>query len=136
MDTSKLKPFNLERALAGDPVVTRDGRPVKIAGHNPDANPRAAVCGWISEVVRQWDSKGKYYDHNLHRDTPSIQCNCDLFMAPKTRTVWVSLYQGGNDYLTYWKQFDTEKEADDYDYRFRGSFHRFNKRSHPIEIEE
>lgn len=25
MDTSKLKPFNLERALAGDPVVTRDG---------------------------------------------------------------------------------------------------------------
>lgn len=43
-----MKPFDLKAALRGDPVVTRGGSDVKIAGDNPDAaTSDGVVAGWI-----------------------------------------------------------------------------------------
>ena len=39
----KLEKFNLQDALNGRPVVTRDGNPVKIAGYNTDAEEARKV---------------------------------------------------------------------------------------------
>jgi hypothetical protein len=81
-----MKPFNLERALAGDPVVTRDGRPVKIAGYNSNVNPYYQVIGWVDELVVTWKKSGQI-------------ANCgndfDLFMAPTERKEWIVRYQHG-----------------------------------------
>jgi len=57
-DYVKMKPFNLEAALAGAPVVTRDGRPVKIAGYNPDAHASGTLTGWIEKSIAGWNKKG------------------------------------------------------------------------------
>ena len=72
-----MKPFNLERALAGDPVVTRDGRPVKIAGYNEEALTGQEVIGWLDGVAYIWGKDG------------TLCGTTDLFMAPTERKEWI-----------------------------------------------
>lgn len=80
-----MKPFNLQEALAGKPVVTRDGRPVKIAGYNPDARYCDKITGWVDNISRDWSNEGRYYI--------SGESNFDLFMASEKRTYWVNVYK-------------------------------------------
>jgi hypothetical protein len=71
-----MKPFNLEEALAGKPVCTRDGRPAKIAGYNPDAvDACSMVLGWVGNVAWRWHISG--VDPNGGKYTK----NRDLFMV-------------------------------------------------------
>jgi hypothetical protein len=74
-----MKPFNLEEALAGKPVCTRDGRSVKIAGHNPDSlSEWTAVVGWVENRLNYWGvggaGLGNYY------------AELDLFMVGEKHT--------------------------------------------------
>jgi hypothetical protein len=81
-----MKPFNLEAALRGEPVVTRDGRLVKIAGYNPNAFDNATVLGWVGREYSCWYSNGTYLQNAGHK--------LDLFMAPKPkvkREGWVKI---------------------------------------------
>jgi hypothetical protein len=69
-----MSPFNLESALSGKPVVTRDGREVKqITRFNADQElwPVAAV---VDELVYLFTLQGKAGEE--HRPMPH-----DLFMA-------------------------------------------------------
>jgi len=82
-----MKPFDLEAALAGEPVVTRDGRPVKIAGYNPDANENTRIIGWIGSCSYVWYDKGSYWN--------GATDDKDLFMAEKPKIKkegWVNIY--------------------------------------------
>lgn len=81
------KPFNLQEALAGKPVVTRIGEPVKIAGYNPDAVETHRVVGWVegNANVFSWYENGSYVYEEEHTK--------DLFMAAVTKDVWVILMQ-------------------------------------------
>jgi hypothetical protein len=77
-----MKPFNLKEALAGKPVVTRDGRPVKIAGYNPDYLGGQKLLGWVMGYiydVGEWTKDG----------ISSIREDLDLFMAPTERKEWI-----------------------------------------------
>lgn len=86
MEQTKLKPFDLQAALAGKPVVTRDGRPVKIAGYNEDAaNENIKILGWLPNGYNCWFDDGTCYK--------STDYDLDLFMAPEKREVWVCLYR-------------------------------------------
>ncbi len=78
-----MKPFNLQAALSGAPVQTRDGRPVKIAGHNGAANEPNVVAGWMNGRVYGWYVNGKMVIH----DTTD-----DLFMAPEKKIGWINVY--------------------------------------------
>jgi len=82
-----LKPFNLEKALAGEPVVTRDGRKVTEIIHfktafNTLQNTVAVIDGHFysfyenGKCMSQWDSE------------------FDLFMAPKIikKSGWLNVY--------------------------------------------
>jgi hypothetical protein len=75
-----VKEFNLKDALAGKPVITRDGRPVEIAGYNKGRN---RLAGWINGEVNQWTGGGKSITYTTH----------DLFMAPNERKEWVVIYR-------------------------------------------
>lgn len=72
-----MKPFNLEAAKAGKPVVTRDGRPVRILCF--DARGDEPICGTVpkgdgkSDEVTSWFPVGTVYRECAH--------NHDLFMA-------------------------------------------------------
>ena len=115
-----MKPFNLEAAKAGAPLVTRDGRPAKFIAHVGEAQPSQRLVVLIDGgVYTKFESGG--YSKN-----PAHVSSYDLFMAPVKRTVWVNLY---TQHAAIWH--DTEKEAND---STRGN--RLGGRTWPIEIEE
>lgn len=95
--STKLKPFNLEAALRGEPVVTRDGRPVtqvtKFDAPN-DPNPVIAV---IDGETQSFTLAGTYFGQ-------SKETEYDLFMATKTvkKEGWVVLWKTdiGKVYVT------------------------------------
>ena len=62
-----MKPFNLERALAGDPVVTRSGKKVDQLTHyhfsNPDNHKElrgVTALSLSSDYVFSWYNDGKF----------------------------------------------------------------------------
>ena len=90
----KLIPFDLERAKAGDPVITKDGRDVRILCFNvKNSYPIVGVCKEIGrnkgEVLYTYTAKGL---------VASLTANpADLFMKPKkkpktNRSGWVNIY--------------------------------------------
>ncbi len=76
-----MKPFNLEKALAGEPVVTRDGRKV-IEIYCFDFNGKniaTPVVAYIeqADALECFDKNGKWLDYR--------ESDEDLFMAPKKK---------------------------------------------------
>lgn len=87
-----MKTFDLEKALAGDPVITRDGRPVTQLTFFENARGDT-FAGVLDGVIELWAENGEY-NH-------SYSSNFDLFMAPKTRQGWICVYQGlDGEYFT------------------------------------
>jgi hypothetical protein len=74
-----MKAFNLDEALAGKPVITECGYPVKIAGYNPDANSYDKIAGWMNGGVYNWSKDGEYSHNDPY----------NLFMALTTRKEWI-----------------------------------------------
>ena len=115
-----MKPFDLEAAKAGAPLVTRDGRPAKFIAHVAEAQPSQRLVVLIDGGVYTKFESGKY------AASPAHVSDNDLFMAPVKRTVWVNVYGYGG---ATW--YDIEKAADD------GALSgRLGGRAWPTEIEE
>lgn len=98
-----MKPFNLEKALVGDPVITRDGRKVTdlhyFSGHFATAYPLFALVG---KNVLSYTTAGSYHEICLEsRD--------DLFMASTEKTVWINYYWNRGKIMIF--QHDTEEIA-------------------------
>lgn len=85
--TTKLKPFNLEKALAGEKVVTRDGQEVVKIVHFKDANINERVIFQVEDVVYLCSEDGKYYNY-----TTGSGSQLDLFMAPTKKQGWINIY--------------------------------------------
>ena len=114
-----MKPFDLEAAKAGAPIVTRDGRPAKFIAHVAEAQPSQRLVVLIDGGVYTKFESGGYSKSPAH-----VSPN-DLFMAPVKRTVWANVYGYGG---ATW--YDIEKAADD------GALSgRLGGRAWPIEIE-
>jgi hypothetical protein len=82
-----MKPFDLDRAKSGEPIVTRDGRSVAEFHHfeslrDSDASPCFAVVGKIG----YWFKEDGGYFASGH---PS---NHDLFMAHEIRLGFINLF--------------------------------------------
>ena len=80
-----MKPFDLERAKAGDPIVTRDGRNARFIAYIPEAGESYRVVVLIEgkETPCLLDENGRrQYTHD----------NAQLFMAPTKRDGWVNVY--------------------------------------------
>lgn len=75
-----MKEFNLARALAGDPVITRDGKRVSELFHTKTLKDRLSVLAIIDGELVHYSKEGKYFVNN-----DSIN---DLFMVPVKRQEW------------------------------------------------
>lgn len=94
----RTKPFNLEAALKGEPVVTRDGRSVVDLKRFETVDK---IYGVLAGYVSGWHLSGTYNSSGEHK--------ADLFMAvpePKMREIWLNLYPDS----VY--GYATEKNAD------------------------
>lgn len=93
----KLIPFDIERAKAGDKVITRNGAPVEIlslagrdkwpiVGYDPEYE-------YDSPELCEWKIDGRFFEEG---DDSSY----DLFMTPKeqnTKGGWVNIYRFADD---------------------------------------
>lgn len=82
-----MKPFVLDQALNGAPVVTRDGQPVTnitlFDGVDDDLH-NDPLYGVVDGVLESWSTDGQWRDG----EDP-----LDLFMAPIVKEGWVSIYK-------------------------------------------
>jgi hypothetical protein len=108
----KLEKFNLEKALNGAKVFTRDGREVtQLTRFETDSH--YCLYGVVNGFVKDWTSDGKY-----RLETP--ECSKDLFLEVKVRRAWVNVYGNGRDILTSGcyrtKQVALHNIREDYEY--------------------
>ena len=84
---SNMIQFDLERALAGDKVVTVDGREVDQL-HVFTAQQTKTLYGVMGGVVEQWNCLGQYHAGESVHIT-------NLIMAPKKLSGFVNYYSAG-----------------------------------------
>jgi hypothetical protein len=91
-------PFDLERALAGDKVLTRSGKPVtEITEFNLKGNA-FNVYGVVKGELCCWGKQGSLCSGDEY----------DLFMAPKPLSGFVNIYRDGSTSYAH----TTKKDAD------------------------
>lgn len=89
-----MKPFDLQKALGGDPVVTRDGDPVtQLVQFEGIRTSRCSLRGVIKDCIQAFDAEGRF--SGLQHGS-----RYDLFMAPKKRTLYLNVWKSsGGIYL-------------------------------------
>jgi len=98
-----MKEFNLERALAGYPVITRDGRAVTQLHKFDAADSSYQLIGVIGELIFDFTIDGY---SSIGREVSH-----DLFMAPNKVTLYLNFGLGFNDYPVCVGTFDTADRA-------------------------
>ena len=81
-----MKPFSLEQALAGTPVITRDGVKVIRLIELPEAKPKSKLVVVLEDgETATFNEAGRYYSM---RDS-----SLDLFMAPTKKEGYINIYK-------------------------------------------
>lgn len=115
----KFTPFDLEAAKAGAPVMTRDGRPVRILAFDVKSEeyPVVAVVPTHDgkyESVEVYTKNGQYNDDGY--DDIKDEYDYDLVMALTKHRAWVNVYKREQYHIG--DTFDTEEEAIKYGEKF------------------
>lgn len=102
---NNLIPFDLSRAIAGDPLCTRDGREVTEFKYFETCNEAQPIVAAIAGSIENYYIDGIW----LHDRKES---NSDLFLAPVLTERWQNVYQGYQD-TPYVPKHKTKEGADD-----------------------
>jgi len=84
------KPFNLQAALDGAPVMTVNGLKVVRIVHFPSATKNSRVVALLEH-----GQVCTYHEHGNH--CANITSDIDLVMVTTTKTGWVNVYKDGNN---------------------------------------
>lgn len=105
----KLKPFDLQKAKAGKPVCTRDGRSVRILCFDAKRRDEKNIIALVpSKGYPGFEDLIAYPDNGIYYGEHENDNN--LMMMPEKKEGWVNVYKGG---LLDTKSYPTEKEAFD-----------------------
>ena len=99
-----MKPFNLEQALAGAPVITREGTEVIRLFTVPEANPE-------HRLVAVFDNGGVITSYEDGRYHVAQDYYNDLFMAPTKKEGWINVYNVYSLDVTGRNIYPTEEAA-------------------------
>ena len=81
-----MKKFNLKEAMAGKPVLTRNGKKVtNITYFAVDDSDLPCVYGLVDGYVESWHIKGQ--------EVLGAKNDLDLFMAFEKTSVWINVYE-------------------------------------------
>ena len=103
-----MKPFNLEKAKAGKPVVTSDGRPARI------------ICWDKEDCDGQWVIVALVKNQGVHEFAQEYTISgrarigirgLDLVMATVERTVYINFWESHNGGLCSSWPFESEVDA-------------------------
>lgn len=103
-----MKPFNLEAAIAGEKVITRDGREVFQFCYFKNMDTAYPVFAsyrndYGIDVTSSFTSDGMY---TVRGESPN-----DLFMAPKTVELWANLYKNLDGSNSVGIPYETKEKA-------------------------
>lgn len=107
-----MKPFNLEAAKRGEPLVSRDGRKV-IHFHHIETDKSRLPC-----VVQYEGNLGASWMPDTGIVNSGSEDPGDLFMAPKIVTKYLNVYRSpissyaGNEAAVFDNKHDAEGNAD------------------------
>lgn len=99
-----MKPFDLEKALAGEPVVTRDGREVTQVTKFDLIDDVYMIHAVIYGDLESFTLNGEY--------SKGKESELDLFMAPKKLSGFINVYA---DSANIYKTKDEADEKSAYD---------------------
>jgi len=87
-----MKKFNLEEALAGKPVITRDGKEVtQLVKFDTNKNSEGYLLfGVVEGFIAKWTIHGNYFSNG-------VQNGRDLFMKTGKKSIWVNVYDNGKE---------------------------------------
>ena len=114
-----MKPFSLEAAKRGEPIVCRDGTPAKFIAYVPEARPACRVVVLAGDFVVTEAVDGRRWT--------DVESDTDVFMAPKKRTIWINAYWSGATVFSFGTQEEADKAA---------TKDRLGGKAWPLEIEE
>lgn len=82
-----MKPFDLEKAKSGHPLITRDGRKAKFITHVPE-------CREYEQVIVKCEGRDICTGYNIYGCFMLTTCGHpnDLFLAAEKKTGWVNIY--------------------------------------------
>lgn len=109
-----MKPFNLQEALAGKPVVDGYGSPVTELHYFETVSSKQRLVAVVAGEADSFSDNGQFLDDRASKN--------DLFMASEKKEGWVNIYDPGEeeDYLLGFLSYDgrfathifkTEEEA-------------------------
>lgn len=103
-----MKPFNLEEAIAGKPICTRNGRKARILCYDRDNQQLRCIVALVTEPngleeIYTYTLKGQISRHE--------ESNHDLVMASERKTGWINIYKGTIRLVPGGYLYDTEEEA-------------------------
>ncbi len=108
-----MKPFDLEKALAGEPVITRDGKQIKeiIRFNNITDNELPKIYALIDDGTNI-DNELVESFHDCGTWLLGTDSDHDLFMAQKTKKLYINLYRYPDGItVTDHHPYDTHDEA-------------------------
>lgn len=85
-----MKPFDLEAAKAGAPVMTGSGNDVTIFTY--DFRSAQPIVGYVHHRSLDSDTLCKWYRDGIYSTDKSPSC-LDLVMAPVKVTMWANVYK-------------------------------------------
>lgn len=104
-----MKAFNLERALAGDPVMTRGGN--KVSGLIYIESAKDCIFCVAAHVQGERYGLRTFTINGSHCDD-GLDSSYDLFMAPVEKTVYFSVYMSPNgNVVPSYKAYNSPEEA-------------------------
>jgi hypothetical protein len=81
-----MKPFNLQEAIAGKPIQTRDGRVLKFVAHVPEAGEGYEVVVMKGDgYVGCWCEDGRYLKEE--------ETDSDIVMVTVIKTYYVNVFK-------------------------------------------
>lgn len=98
-----MKPFNLEEALNGAKVITRDGRFVtQLIKFNADE--KETLYGVVGKEIASWKDDGRWGEKEHH---------IDLFMFVEPVRIWVNIFKryNGNDIYVGGNRYKSKEDA-------------------------
>lgn len=101
---NNLKNFDLEKALAGETVITRDGRPVTEVYQFRSISMGKSLAAVINGNILWFYKNACFF-------TDATPHQSDLFMAPTTVERWVNVYKDRDYFRTQSYTYSTKEEA-------------------------
>jgi hypothetical protein len=113
MKEAKLKPFDLDKALAGEKVITRDGIEVRELHKFKTSDSPYPLRGVVPGILSAWTNEGICSNSNIEPDN-------DLYMAPTKIKYYIHVYKqdgvmlSGHPNTLNWKQWSEGCDYMDY----------------------